>query len=80
VAHRPYLDAVVAAIETAGIGVESYEVEGPSIDTARVASINIDQLSAGVFTNHQALISATRSNGPNRVGRRLDARATATTA
>ena len=45
--HGPYVEAVVAAIEAAGIGVDHYDVATPSI--------RIEQSSAGVFTGHQAL-------------------------
>ncbi|WP_327001933.1 DUF6292 family protein [Dactylosporangium sp. NBC_01737] len=46
-AHGPYVEAVVAAIETAGIGVEHHDVATPTIRVARS--------SAGVFAGHQAL-------------------------
>jgi hypothetical protein len=45
--QRAYVEAVVAAIETAGIGVERYDVAEPSI--------LIDRSSAGVFGGHRAV-------------------------
>lgn len=55
VAHRPYIDAVAVAIENAGLGVESHDVERSSVDAVRVGSITIGRASAGVFAGHQSL-------------------------
>lgn len=56
VAHGPYVDAVVAALENAGIGVDRYDVERSPVDPMRVATIVVARSSAGVFAADHALM------------------------